>query len=152
MDSKRISTLEFLSAGGVALVLNPGKDERPKRLNIARRKQKRSHKSLHLIRPSLSVSLGCPTQKVKKDPSELTLRVHTPIGYQPTWEVAMINDQNISRYYCHPSSPCWAPSQFCKLCSCLSSQTCKNNHQRVLRVKQMVYLTYWMWFLSLSSN
>ena len=42
----------------------------------------------------------------KKDPSELTLRVHTPIGYQPTWEVAMINDQNFSRYYCHPSSPC----------------------------------------------
>ena len=53
-------------------------------------KAKGSYKSVHLIRPSLSVSLGCPTQKVKKDPSELTLRVHTPIGYQPTWEVAMI--------------------------------------------------------------
>ena len=33
MDSKRISTLEFLSAGGVALVLNPGKDERPKKVD-----------------------------------------------------------------------------------------------------------------------
>ena len=61
-------------------------------------KAKESHKFLHLIRPSLSVSLGCPTQKVKKDPSELTLRVHTPIGYQPTWVVAMINDPKFSRY------------------------------------------------------
>ena len=85
--------MEFWSAGGIALVLNPGKDERPKKV-VAKMKHKESHKSLHLIRPSLSVSLGCPTQKVKKDPSELTLRVHTPIGYQPTWEVAMINDPN----------------------------------------------------------
>ena len=40
----------------------------------------------YLMRPSLSVSLGCPTQKVKKEPSELTRRVHTPIGYHPTWK------------------------------------------------------------------
>ena len=36
----RDSTLEFLSAGGVALVLNPGKDERPKKV-VARMKHEK---------------------------------------------------------------------------------------------------------------
>merc|ERR1719419_1045099 len=39
---------------------------------------------IDLMSPSLRVSFGCPTQNVKKDPSQLTLRVQTPIGYQPT--------------------------------------------------------------------
>ena len=37
-----------------------------------------------LMRPSRRVSLGWPTQKVKKEPSQLTLLVQIPIGYQPT--------------------------------------------------------------------
>lgn len=37
-----------------------------------------------LMSPSLSVSFGWPTQKVKNEPSEFTRRVQTPIGYQPT--------------------------------------------------------------------
>ena len=40
--------------------------------------------------PSRSVSLGWPTQKVKKQPSELTRRVHTPIGYQPTYNTVSV--------------------------------------------------------------
>ena len=39
---------------------------------------------IDLMSPSLSVSLGWPTQKVKKQSSHLTRRVQTPIGYQPT--------------------------------------------------------------------
>ena len=33
------------------------------------------------INPSRNVSVGCPTQNVKKQPSQCTLRVQTPIGY-----------------------------------------------------------------------
>ena len=37
-----------------------------------------------LMSPSLRVSVGWPTQNVKKHPSQLTLRVQTPMGYHPT--------------------------------------------------------------------
>ena len=46
---------------------------------------------IDLIKPSLWVSLGWPTQNVKNAPSLLTLLVQTPMGYQPTQEMSIKN-------------------------------------------------------------